>query len=85
MILTGNDETMRKLAKEKNPLVYYNQGDVLSFEIEYSLCKIFEKEIELVKNLNKLQRDISIRTDFNLYEMFSNIDEYGTKYLSIEK
>ncbi len=56
---------------QKNP--YNNNNNKLSFNIEYSLSKLLEKEIELCKNLLFLFSDLKTRFDFNIHEIFHSL------------
>ena len=47
----------------------------LSFEIENCLSKLLEKEILLVKNLEKLLLKLKERKDFSLFDLYLNLKE----------
>ena len=59
---------------QKNP---YNNNNKLSFNVEYSLSKLLEKEIELCKNLLFLFSDIKTRFDFNIHEIFHSLKGFN--------
>ena len=84
LILIDTDYTLRRISEEK-PFNYTSKVPYFSYEIEYSLVKLFERELEIVKNLNYLIKDLSIRYDYNTYKLFSQMDEYNLSYLTAEK
>ena len=59
--------------------------DKIPFDIEYSLCKLFEKEVELSRNIIYSLKDIKCRDDFNIHNLyhklkyFNNITEESLK------
>ena len=85
LILSGDNKSLRKINQENDYLNNINDGEVLSFEIEYALCNLLEKEIEFVKTLDTLLRELSLRRDFTPFEIFSMIDEYGMNYFTVDK
>ena len=50
----------------------------LSFDIEYSLCKLFEKEIEFCKKIIFLLQELKSRKDFNIHNIFHLIKGYSS-------
>ena len=56
----------------------------LSFDIEYYLCKLLEKEILLVKNLEKLLFKLKERKDFSTFDLFLILKEENN-FVSMNK
>ena len=56
----------------------------LSFDIEYYLCKLLEKEILLVKNLDKLLFKLKERKDFSTFDLFFILKEENN-FVSMNK
>ena len=50
----------------------------LSFDIEYSLYKLFEKEIEFCKKIIFLLQELKSRKDFNIHNIFHLIKGYSS-------
>ena len=48
----------------------YARSDKLSFNVEYSLGKLLEKEISLVRNVTSLLSELRMRCDFNVHEVY---------------
>ena len=84
LLVTETDYTLRRISEEK-PFSYVSKVPNFSYEIEYSLVKLFERELEIVKNLNYMIKDLSVRYDYNAYKLFSQMDEYNLSYLTAEK
>ena len=61
--LVQSDKSIRR----NNP---YPKSDKLSFNVEYSLGKLLEKEIDLAKNVMGLLNDLRLRCDFNVHDIY---------------
>ena len=48
----------------------FSKTEKLSFNIEYSLSKLLEKEIELSRNILPLLQDLKCRYDFNIHDIY---------------
>lgn len=53
-------------------------SDKMSYNVEYSLGKIIEKELELARRLSVLIGDIKYRYDFNLHDIFHLLKSWNT-------
>lgn len=69
-----------KLINNKSTLEFQKVSSIGS-NIEYLLLKLFEKEIELAKNVIIYLKKLRIRTDFNIHKIF----HYITKFNYINK
>ena len=49
----------------------------LPFDVEYSLAKVFERELDLIRNLQIVLSDLKLRRDFNVYELYSSVQSYS--------
>ena len=58
---------------------YSNSCDnKLSFNIEYSLGKLLEKEIDLSRNIMNLLNDLRCRCDYNTCDIFNSLKSYNS-------
>ena len=48
----------------------YSSSNKLSFNVEYSVGKVLEKEIGLVRNITSILSDLKARYDFNVHEVY---------------
>lgn len=55
----------------------YSRSDKLSFNVEYSLGKLLEKEISLVRNITSLLSDLRMRYDFNVHEIYHLVKSWN--------
>ncbi len=85
LIIPQSETGLMKLAKGNYGYSSFSKGDMLDFEIEYSLSKLLEKEVEFVKYLDTMLREITLRKDFSPFEIFRTIDQVGLNQLSVEK
>ena len=83
-LISDNDLTLRRLAEEKSSF-YPNRDALLTYEIEYSLANLFESELNLVRRLTFLIKDLNQRYDFSVPKLFNIFDEYNLNYVVPEK
>ncbi len=57
---------------------------IISYEVEYALTKIFNKELELGKNLFHFLNLLSTCYDFNSFDLFKELDYLSNNYLTPE-
>lgn len=84
MIVTEADQTLRRLAQDRSSY-FPNRNPFLSPEIEYTLGRLFEKEIELVRLLSNMISELNLRYDYDVIKMFGSLDEFTLNYLTLEK
>jgi hypothetical protein len=63
---------------------FVEPGQFLSAEIEYSLARIFEKELQLIDEFFEIASEIKL-LDFNVYHAFRAIDYLNRNILNEEK
>ena len=55
----------------------YNPFNPLPYDVEYSLVRIFEKEIDFARNQTMLVKDLNLRYDFNACDAYRVLDVYS--------
>ena len=65
LVLSENNFALRRLARERVGSSYPRAN--LPFNVEYSIVKLFEKELELVRSTLSLLDDAKMRFDFNVH------------------
>ena len=75
MILSDTNYTIRRLAKDR---IGYRSGFSLSYDVEYSLTKLFEKELDLARAVQVLVGDVKARYDYNLLDIYTLIQGTGS-------
>lgn len=78
MILSDSNFTIRRISREN---IGYKTGFPLTYNMEYSLLKVLERELELVRAIEIIVAQIKNRYDFNLLDVYSLIQGAGT-YIS---
>ena len=68
LVLSENNFALRRLARERVGSSYPREN--LPFNVEYSIVKLFEKELELVRSTLSLLDDAKMRFDFNVHSIF---------------
>lgn len=71
LVLSDNNYTLRRIARER--LSYSHSRVILPYDVEYSMTKIFERELDLVRNVEIILNDVKSRYDFNVYDLYSSI------------
>lgn len=78
MILSDSNMKIRRLSREN---IGYKNGFALTYNMEYSLLKVLEKELELARAIEIIVAEMKSRYDFNLLDIYSLIQGAGT-YIS---
>ena len=52
--------------------------DKIPFEVDYSLNKLLEKEVELSRNIIYALKDIKCRYDFNIHNLYHKLKYYNS-------
>ena len=74
IILSDSNFTLRKRAREKIGSNYGKQN--LSFNVEYTIVNLFNKELELIRSCWKLIKELKKRIDFNIHEIYHCMKGY---------
>ncbi len=72
LIVSGNDYQLKNEAKDR--IGYSYEAHLLYTEVEYSLCKLIEKELELVRDIEIIISDLKTRFDFDVNLIFGLLD-----------
>jgi hypothetical protein len=83
LIIPESNSYLRTSARDRLGRSYLSSS--LSYDVEYSLAKVLEKEVELVKNVDFTLTDLRSRYDFNIADIFATLDNFNLNYLSVEK
>lgn len=82
MIISESNYSERKIARDR---ISYNKSKYgLSYDVEFSLVKLLEKEIDLARAIGLLINDIKSRFDYNILDVYSAVQGYGD-YITNEK
>ncbi len=78
LILSDADYSLKKTAERLACTMR-----TVNFDIEYSISKLLERELDLVRSLDLALSDVRARYDFNVYDLYSSIQSFS--YLTSEK
>lgn len=76
--------SIKRLAQEK-AIYGTRRNDYLHYDVEYSLSKLFDRELDLMRNLQSVLSDLSFRYDYTINNLFAALDSYNLGYLTCEK
>lgn len=78
MILSDSNLTIRRISRES---IGYKTGFPLTYDMEYSLAKVLERELELARAIAIIVAELKNRYDFKLLDVYSLIQGAGS-YIS---
>ena len=76
MLLPCTDNLLRNITLDR-PSFRVGRFDSLPYDIERALLDILEKEIDLMRRLDILKRELEIRYDFSSLAAYRSIDRYN--------
>jgi hypothetical protein len=81
MIISDSNYSLKRLSKIK---VGYNCSNILPYDVEYSLARFFERELELSRAVEMITSEINNRYDFNVLDIYSLI-QANENFISPER
>ena len=75
LILSDNNYALRKSTRERVGSCYGKS--VLPFNVEYSMVKLLQRELDLIRTTLTLIAELKSRNDFNVHDLFHYIKGYG--------
>ena len=76
MLLPCTDNLLRNITLDR-PSFRVGRFDSLPYDIERALLDILEKEVDLMRRLDILKRELEIRYDFSSLAAYRSIDRYN--------
>ena len=84
LLVSDLNPSIRRLAQEK--AVYgTRRTEYPHYDVEYSLSKLFDRELDLARNLQLVLSDLSFRHDYTINNLFDALDNYNLGYLTADK
>ena len=74
LIISDFNYSLIRIARDR---FGYPSRLTLPYDVEYSLAKVFERELELIRNTEVLLTDVKARYDFNAYDLYSSMQTYS--------
>ena len=74
-VLSDNDFELRKKTRERICSRYDNSK--IDFNVEYSLVKLFQKELDLIRTTRRFIEELKTCEDFNVHDLFHYLKGYG--------
>jgi hypothetical protein len=60
------------------------EGEKMPFEVEYAMMRVMEEELKAFNASEKLRRELALYSDFNLADLFKNMDLDNMGYITID-
>jgi Ca2+-binding EF-hand superfamily protein len=76
MLLPCTDNLLRNITLDR-PSFRVGRFDSLPYDIERALVEIIEKEVDLMRRLDILKRDLEIRYDYSTLSAYRAVDKYN--------
>jgi Ca2+-binding EF-hand superfamily protein len=81
ILLPCEDNALRRLAQDRRSYRVARYEN-LPLDIERAMAAIIEREVELLRRLDLLKRELEVRYDFSPYACFKTIDRYNEGFLN---
>ena len=75
LILSDNNYALRKSTRERVGSCYGKS--ILPFNVEYSMVKLLQRELELIRTTWTIIAELKTRNDFNIHDLFHYMKGYG--------
>ena len=75
-VLSDSDFNLRKKTRERICSNFDNNENI-PFNVEYSLVKLFQKELDLIRTTRKIIEELKSCDDFNVHDLFHYLKGYG--------
>ena len=75
LVLSENNYIIRKNTRERVGSCYGKT--ILSFNVEYSLVKLFQRELDLIRTNRTIIEELKSKKDFNVHDLFHYMKGYG--------
>ena len=75
---------IKRLATEK-AIYGTRRTEYPHYDVEYSLSKLFDRELDLARNISLVLSDLSFRYDYTINNLFNALDGYSLGYLKQEE
>jgi hypothetical protein len=75
LLINDSNFGLIRLSKEKTK---FRKGFPLSFDVNFSLIKLLERELDLARAIEILLEDIKGRYDYNVIDIYNSLLGYGS-------
>jgi len=82
MLLPCEDNCLRRMAQERRAYRVARYEN-LPLDIERAIAGIIEREVELLRRLDLLKRELEVRYDFSPYACFKTVDRYAEGFINV--
>ena len=76
MLLPCTDNLLRNITLDR-PSFRIGRFDSLPYDIERAICAILEQEVDLMRRLDVLKRELEVRYDYSSLAAYRSIDRYN--------
>ena len=83
MVLSCDDNFLRSEV-QRRPYSRVGRFDALPIEMEMALVRVIKHEIDFIKRVEALIRDIEHQHDYSVYAAFRTIDKYDEGHISFD-
>ena len=79
-MISDLNPSLVRLAQEK-AIYGSRRTEYPHYDVEYSLSKLFDRELDLARNIQLVLSDLSFRYDYTINNLFNCLDSYNMGYL----
>ena len=77
MIISQKNICLRKITRER--IGYSNNKNNIPYEVDHCLLKLLEKEIDFIRSISNIIKEIKEKKDFNIHNIFHLLIGYQYK------
>lgn len=78
------DDSMLRKEVTMRPTYRIMEGEKMPFEVEYAMMRVMEEELKAFNSAEKLRRELALYSDFNLSDLFKNMDLDNMGYITMD-
>ena len=82
IVLPCDDNLMRSQV-QKRPYSRVGRFDSLPYDTEMGLVRLLQHEVDFIRRMNALTRDLSMRPDYSPFAAFRTVDRYNEGSINI--
>jgi hypothetical protein len=83
LILSDNNTSFKRNYQDKG--YGTRRNDFQNYDVEYSMSRLFDRELEFMRNLQIVTSDLFYRQDYTVTNLFSAFDNYNQGFLVADK
>jgi len=89
LVVADSKPSLRRFAQEEATEASYSVKNIdysnTPFKVEYAVVKLLNRELDLGRSIQVFTNSLSLRKDFNIYDLFDSLDNFKYNFIAKEK